>query len=380
MKKSLVLILQCILLLSCSENTDYLKKIQDPELFQAAVQNLSDIIVYDIFSPPVASRVYMYPTMAAYEIMAKAYPSQYYSLAGQLTELEKTPKISEDVNPHLAALLSYNTVGKTFIFSEDKMKAFQDKQAEKIRAMNVPRRVRKASQVYADRISEHILAWAKGDLYNQTRTYSKYTILEEDKFWKPTPPDYMDGIEPHWNKIRPLVLDSANQFQPKAPLSFNLTKGSPFQIQLQEVYEIGIGLTDEQVEIAKFWDCNPYVTHHRGHAMFATKKITPGGHWIGITGIVTRQAKSDFLAVINAFTHVSVALFDAFISCWDEKWDTLVVRPETLINKHYDEEWLPLLQTPPFPEYTSGHSVISRASALVLTKLYGNDFAFEDTT
>ena len=69
----------------------------------------------------------------------------------------------------------------------------------------------------------------------------------------------MDGIEPHWNKIRPLVLDSANQFQPKAPLSFNLTKGSPFQIQLQEVYEVGIGLSDEQVEIAKFWDCNPYV-------------------------------------------------------------------------------------------------------------------------
>ena len=380
MKKSLVLILLCLLLLSCSENTDYLKKIQDPELFQAAVQNLSDIIVYDIFSPPVASRVYMYPTIAAYEVMAQAYPSQYYSLAGQLTDLEKTPKMSEDVNPNLAALLSYNIVGKTLIFSEDKMKAFQDKQAEKIRAMNVPRRVRKASQVYADRISEHILAWAKGDLYNQTRTYSKYTILEEDKFWKPTPPDYMDGIEPHWNKIRPLVLDSANQFQPKAPLSFNLTKGSPFQIQLQEVYEVGIGLSDEQVEIAKFWDCNPYVTHHRGHAMFATKKITPGGHWIGITGIVTRQAKSDFAAVINAYTHVSVALFDAFISCWDEKWDTLVVRPETLINKHYDEEWLPLLQTPPFPEYTSGHSVISRASALVLTKLYGNDFAFEDTT
>ena len=85
MEKLLVLILQCLLLLSCSENTDYLKKIQDPELFQAAVQNLSDIIVYDIFSPPVASRVYMYPTIAAYEIMSQAYPSQYYSLAGQLT-------------------------------------------------------------------------------------------------------------------------------------------------------------------------------------------------------------------------------------------------------------------------------------------------------
>ena len=380
MKKLLILITYYLLILGCSENTDYINKIQDPELFQAAVQNLSDIIVYDIFSPPVASRIYMYPTIAAYEIMAKAYPGQYNSLSGQLTELEKTPEMPEDVNPHLAALLSYNKVAKILIFSEDKMEVFQKNQAKKIKTINVPRKVRKASQLYANKMTDHIIAWAKGDLYNQTRTYSKYTILEEDKFWKPTPPDYMDGIEPHWNKIRPLVLDSANQFQPKAPLSFNLTKGSPFQIQLQEVYEVGIGLSDEQVEIAKFWDCNPYVTHHRGHAMFATKKITPGGHWIGITGIVTRQAKSDFSAVINAFTHVSVALFDAFISCWDEKWDTLVVRPETLINKHYDEEWLPLLQTPPFPEYTSGHSVISRASALVLTKLYGNDFAFEDTT
>ncbi|MAD30527.1 MAG: phosphatidic acid phosphatase, partial [Flavobacteriaceae bacterium] len=69
-----------------------------------------------------------------------------------------------------------------------------------------------------------------------------------------------------------------------------------------------------------------------------------------------------------------------FISCWDEKWDTLIVRPETLINQFYDEEWLPLLQTPPFPEYTSGHSVISRAAAVILTDIFGDNFAFTDTT
>ena len=114
--------------------------------------------------------------------------------------------------------------------------------------------------------------------------------------------------------------------------------------------------------------------------MFATKKITPGGHWIGITSIVTRKAKSNFQATTNAYANVTIALFDAFISCWDEKWNTLVVRPETLINKHYDEEWLPILQTPPFPEYTSGHSVISRAAAITLTDLFGDNFAFDDTT
>ena len=114
--------------------------------------------------------------------------------------------------------------------------------------------------------------------------------------------------------------------------------------------------------------------------MFATKKITPGGHWIGITAVVTRKMQSSFIDTVNAYTNVSIALFDAFISCWDEKWNTLIVRPETLINQYYDEEWLPLLQTPPFPEYTSGHSVISRAAAVILTDLYGDDFSFTDTT
>ena len=378
--KKISYLLVVLMAVACTPNTAYKTELKDPELFQSAVKNLSDIIVYDIFSPPVASRVYMYPTIAAYEIMAQAYPETYKSLAGQLNGLTASPAIAEEVAPELAALYAYNRIGKTLIFSEDKMEAFQAKLEEKVKDMGVPRSVRKASKAYADQMVEHILGWAKGDLYNQTRTYPKYTILEEEKFWKPTPPDYMDGIEPHWNKIRTLVLDSASQYKPKDPLAFDLTKGSPFQTQLQQVYEIGEGLTEEQIEIAKFWDCNPYVTHHRGHAMFATKKITPGGHWIGITAIATRKANSDFAATINAYTHVSVALFDAFISCWDEKWNTLVVRPETLINKHYDEEWLPLLQTPPFPEYTSGHSVISRASAVVLTELYGDNFAFTDTT
>ena len=114
--------------------------------------------------------------------------------------------------------------------------------------------------------------------------------------------------------------------------------------------------------------------------MFATKKITPGGHWIGITSIASKKVRNDFAETVAAFTEVSIALFDAFISCWDEKWNTLVVRPETLINKYYDDDWLPVLQTPPFPEYTSGHSVISAASAEVLSKRYGKAFSFLDTT
>ena len=375
------LMLLSLTLASCAQDQSYKEKIKDPELVQANVKNLTDIIVYDIFSPPVASRVYLYPAIAAYQTMQLANEESYASLSGQVKGLEPlTESTNENVNYNIASLHAFNQVGKAFIFSEDRMNAFQENLDQQLRDKGVPRSVLKASKKFGAEVADHILAWAKGDLYNQTRTFPKYTIQEEEHYWKPTPPDYMDGIEPHWNQIRTMALDSSNQFPPKPPLAFDLTEGSPFQIQLKEVYEIGKNITDEQLEIAKFWDCNPYVTHHRGHAMFATKKITPGGHWIGITSIATRKAKSDFQATTNAYANVTIALFDAFISCWDEKWNTLVVRPETLINKHYDEDWLPILQTPPFPEYTSGHSVISRAAAITLTDLLGDNFAFDDTT
>ena len=383
MRKIFKYLIISFLTMGCVSKEFDQNKLNDAALFHSAMQNLSDIIVYDIFSPPVASRVYLYPSIAAYELIAKDMPLKYKSLVGQVKGLAKIPqpeKDFENYNLNLTIIHAFNKIGRALIFSDVLMDKFEKRFKNKLISIGVPKKIKIASEKYAEKVAKHILNWAKDDLYNQTRTYSKYTILEEEVFWKPTPPDYMDGIEPHWNKIRTLVLDSANQFIPKPPLKFDLTKGSPFQKQLQEVYEIGNKMDPEKIEIAKFWDCNPYVTHHRGHAMFATKKITPGGHWIGITAIAGRTANSTFDEAVNAYANVSISLFDSFISCWDEKWRSILVRPETLINQHYDEEWLPLLQTPPFPEYTSGHSVISRAAAKALTKLYGNNFKFTDTT
>ena len=383
MRKIFKYLIISFLTIGCASKEFDQNKLNDAALFHSAMQNLSDIIVYDIFSPPVASRVYLYPSIAAYELIAKDMPLKYKSLVGQVKGLAKIPqpeKDFENYNLNLTIIHAFNKIGRALIFSDVLMDKFEKRFKNKLISIGVPKKIKISSEKYAEKVAKHILNWAKDDLYNQTRTYSKYTILEEEVFWKPTPPDYMDGIEPHWNKIRTLVLDSANQFIPKPPLKFDLTKGSPFQKQLQEVYEIGNKMDPEKIEIAKFWDCNPYVTHHRGHAMFATKKITPGGHWIGITAIAGRTANSTFDEAVNAYANVSISLFDSFISCWDEKWRSILVRPETLINQHYDEEWLPLLQTPPFPEYTSGHSVISRAAAKALTKLYGNNFKFTDTT
>lgn len=368
-------------LLGCNESDEYLKTLNDREIVNLSMKQLTDVIVHDIFSPPVASRIYSYSSIAAYEAMRGGQPTQFRTLAGQITDLKEVPAPeNEDINFNLASIHAFLTVGTALIFSEDKMKDYQSNLYEKLDEKGLPSAVKKASLAYGEKVAKHILEWADKDMYKQTRTFPQYTIQQEDHLWKPTPPDYMQGIEPHWNKIRTLVLDSARQFEPVDPFPMSMDEETDFYKQLKEVYDVGVNLDEEQTEIAKFWDCNPYVSHHRGHAMFATKKITPGGHWIGITAIASRMANSTFEETVNAYTRTSISLFDAFISCWDEKWRSVVVRPETLINQYMDEEWVPLLQTPPFPEYTSGHSVISRAAAITLTDIYGENFYFNDTT
>jgi len=243
-----------------------------------------------------------------------------------------------------------------------------------------------ASKDYAFEVVEHIKAYLNEDNYNQTRTMPKFTVdIDDPSRWQPTPPAYMDGIEPHWNKIRPFLLDSAQQFKPARHPEFSLEEGTPFHTELMEVYNVSQEITkngdeSEEIEIARFWDCNPFVSVTRGHFMFATKKISPGAHWIGITKIASRKTNADVAQTVNAYTKTSLAIADAFISCWDEKYRSNLIRPETLINQHIDPDWLPILQTPPFPEYTSGHSVVSGAASVVLTELFGDNFYFEDDT
>jgi hypothetical protein len=114
--------------------------------------------------------------------------------------------------------------------------------------------------------------------------------------------------------------------------------------------------------------------------MFANKKITPGGHWIGITAIACKKSHADPVKTALAYALTSVALYDAFICSWQVKYETSYIRPVTVINQLWDRSWLPLLQTPPFPEYPSGHSAISGSAATVLTHYFGDNFAFQDTS
>ncbi len=346
------------------------------------MKHLTDVIVHDIFSPPVASRIYTYAGIAGYEAMQPADPS-YRTLAGQLTELESVPQPEADLEYcfPLASVHAMLTVGKALIFSEAMLESAAAHVYTEYEAMQMPRPVYRRSIAYGEAVAAHILNWAANDFYKETRTYPKYPINDDPGRWQPTPPAYMDGIEPSWNKIRPFVLEAADQFKPEPPTPYSPDTNSLFWKELLEVYEaMDAPDRDERLAIAQFWDCNPYVSHQQGHVMFATKKITPGGHWINIAGLTSKQAGLDFVNTTEVYALTAIAMADAFISCWDEKYRSELIRPETVINRELDPDWMPALQTPPFPEYTSGHSVVSRACAIVLTDLLGDNFAFDDST
>lgn len=373
-------LLLVLLLAGCTPKNDYEAVFADARLYSKFTDQLTEVITFDIFNPPVASRIYAYSHLAAYEVMA-AGSSKYQSLGNQIKDLTNIPAAPDGaLQYHFAATLAMLQVGEALTFSRETTTAMKDSLLHLAKKGGMPKDMYDNSLKFADTVAKHILSWSKKDNYAQTRSAAKYTVPEDEGLWIPTPPGYFQAVEPHWRKIRPVVMDSANQFIAPPPPPFSKDSGTAFYKMARDVYDAVNNASKEEAAIANFWDCNGFKLNVAGHVMFATKAMTPGGHWMGITGIVARDKQSDFDDTIHAFAKVSFSVMDAFISCWDMKYFYNLIRPETYINRYIDQHWQPLLQTPPFPDYTSGHSIISTAAATVLTDLFGAQTTFTDTT
>jgi PAP2 superfamily len=381
-KKNIQIVLLLITIFSCRKNNEnYKVEASNAEFLRSVESQVTQVMVHDIFSPPVASRIYFYSSLAAYEALVPG-NKEYRSMAGQIKGLAEAPKpqAGKEYNFEIAARTAYLKIGKTLTFSADLYNEFEKKEAEKYEKINVPDDVMDRSVAFGEAVADNIIEYSKKDNYKQTRGF-RYTVTQEKGTWVPTPPGYNDGVEPYWSTIRPATLDTASQFAPEKPFAYDMkNKNSPYYKQVIEVHQAIKNLTDQQREIANFWDCNPFKLNVTGHAMFATKKISPGGHWMSIVNQISKAKKLTMMQTAEAYLLTSMSIFDGFISCWDEKYRSKMVRPETVINMEVDKDWIPTLQTPPFPEYTSGHSVISAASSVALTKLFGENFAFTDST
>lgn len=348
---------------------------------QPAVFSLTMVMMHDVINPPAAARFYTYCTLGAYDFIS----NYNKSVTPPSTHFKhyKNLEISLDkkrLDPGFAAIYSIYLAGVSFLPSGFMLEKQLKEYEEKFRKQGGSEAKLLYSKEVAKQYVSHVLNFSKSDQYNKLSTKLRYTPSKKEGSWYPTPPAYMEAVEPNWKIIRPMLLDSGEQCKPKPPVNYSKDSSSAFHQMAMEVYKVGVSASMEQKEIAAFWDCNPFAISSSGHLMVGFKKISPGGHWMNIASIASLKANLSLEKAILVQALTAATLMDAFISCWDEKYRSNRIRPETYINRQIDAKWMPLLQTPPFPEYTSGHSVVSGAVAEILTHFFGDNFSYSDDT
>ncbi|AWW33095.1 haloperoxidase [Echinicola strongylocentroti] len=364
-------------LLSCETN-----KQNTPELptryIGEVTQEMTELMIHDVTNPPLAARFFSYACITGYEIVSQN-DSTLQDLHGLLNQYPNIKKPSDfpEQSYQLSAVLGMIQTAKSIQPSGTELQGYEDALLDSCRKMGFSENTIDQSLAYGKAMTKAVLEYIKSDGYNLISNYPRYTPLGTPGSWYPTPPGYFAPVEPYFDTVRPFFLDSAAQFKPLAPVAFSEDKDAEFYKITKEVYDVE--LSEINKEIAAFWDCNPFALQDNGHLMVGMKKISPGAHWMGITNIACQKAALSFTESIKIHTMVATTLMDGFIACWDEKYRSNRIRPETAIRKYIDPTWTPFLQTPPFPEYLSGHSTISTAAAVILTHYFGDNFSYSDT-
>jgi hypothetical protein len=331
----------------------------------------------EALSPPVASRLIGYAGVTLYESVVPGMPGNR-SLGRQLNGLGELPAAPSDAvdwptaaNAALAEVLSglLATASAPTLTAID---ALED-DLDALRAADVAAEIMTRSQTFGTSIGVAILDWAGTDGFTQWNNCT-YVVPTGPGLWVPTPPAFAASpLQPCWGNMRPFAMLFASECMPLPFPAYSTVAGSPFAIEAQEVYDTVNSLSPEELEIALFWADNPGQTG------------TPPGHWVSILSQVCIAEEIDLALAAEASAKLGIALADSFISCWEMKYAYNLLRPisyiRDLAGPIADAAWVTPtgINTPPFPEFTSGHSVQSGAAAFVLRDVFG-DVAFIDDT
>jgi hypothetical protein len=322
------------------------------------------------FSPPVASRVYAYAGITLYEAVLPGMPGNQ-SLSGQLHEMPVMPIAaskaiydwSSVANGALAVVIAGLMPGASDN-TRRQIAALRDKLVTE-REASVPADVVNRSMTYGVVLGNTILDWAATDGFAKTRPLVYNLTSGAASYW--TPESGKKAVEPFWGSLRPFALSSTAVCDVPLNVQFSSINGSEFYNQANEVKMTVDMLTDEQKTIADFWSDAPHVTG------------TPPGHWLIIESNLVDQLQLHLDKASEMYALSGIAIGDAFISTWREKYEVMLLRPVAYIQQNIDTKWKPYLATPSFPEYPSGHSVVSGAVAEVLTGTLGM-VAFTDSS
>ena len=330
------------------------------------------------YSPPVASRSFAYLGITAFEAAATG-PGDLKSLAGQLNGLQPAPqretgKSYDDAVVLDAAMASgarsyFENTGPT---GQRAIAGLQAKLRAEI-AGGVPADVVARSEAYGQAVAAHVLAWSRDDggavVENMGFPY-EYQLTGGAAHWVPTSliAQQQAPLLPGWGSNRAFAMPAGAACDLPPPLDYSEEPASGFYKQALEVVDVKKNLTDEQRAIARFWSDDPMLSP------------TPPGHWISIALQILERDHADLGRSVDVLARLGIAEADAFIGCWKTKYQYDLLRPVTYIRRLIDPKWESVLITPPFPEYPSGHSTQSAAASVVLTKFFGENFAFEDAT
>ena len=340
---------------------------------------LTQVIIADIFTPAVCSRIFAYSNIAAYEALRPAYKN-YPSYAGKLKGLQNVPQpMQRNFYFPVASVIAFTTVAQKMVFNSDTINQMQQAYIEQLKGYDLNEALLDSSISYGQEVGKHIIKWAEKDNYLQRNSLPAYIVTREPGRYQPTPPNYIDAVETNWKTLRTFVLDSASQFRPPPPLKYDTVKTSAFYKEAYEVYDAGKNPHPGDSATAWYWDDNPNTSVTDGHITYFQQKNSPPGHWIHIACSVAEKEKFDAMKTASLISKTAIAVADAFISAWEAKFVYNYIRPETFINRYIDQDWTPLIQTPAFPEYPSAHSVASSAAATILTKIAGDKYAFTDS-
>ena len=334
---------------------------------------LVNVLVEDRFSPPVASRIQAYCNLAYYEVLNANHPTKSFSTL--LPNYHCNDFLSNiDSNNDLAATIAFILVATDLTFSTNEWNELTNKLQSN---SNDSLRFNQCKIQYEIWLQSY-LKWTKEDGFKQRLSKEIYTLSASYKDYKLTPPAYKPALESHWGELRPFLIQNKNEFSTHKNFEMDTSISSSFYKLNQQVYQEQLNQDSSHIKIAYHWDCNPIQVKTISHARLYNFRMTPASHWISITANILQQEKINTSQSAYIYTVMSLAMADAFISCWSDKYQYNSIRPITYINSYMDEEWNSLIETPNFPEYPSGHSLVSSCAASILSHFLGKNYTFTD--
>ncbi len=365
---------------ACNHQQNETAKFYSHNLIDFLNDNLNEAVIHDGFSPPVAGRIYAYANLAAYEAYHYNKPGKL-KLAGILNEFDPQYNYPSDkqFDRDFAMFTAFYKTAYVLVYRDFVIDSFIVSQ-KGFFEKNLKKDVYANSEALGEAVANEIIRYSKTDKYYETRSYPLYQLSGKPGTWEPTPPMYGTAIEPYWGQIRPFLVPNIDSFKLPEHIPFDTTKGSEFYELNETVYHAAMDAGEEGKNIAMHWDGDPMPPYRRVRRVVLTKRqLNPIGHWLAIGKTLNHLNEKTESEAVETYMRVSFATADALIVCWKNKFEINLIRPHTYINRYIDKRWDPILATPLFPEYPSGHSCIAGSASGVLIDIFDDPTPFVDS-